>query len=116
MPPDRARGNTRIPQPSSWTTRCARRSTTLVDLAPLHQPKSRNRCDELRTRLPEVPHVACFDTAFHATLSAAASTYAVPAEWRERWGVRKFGFHGLSHAYASARAAELLGAAPAGGS
>ena len=55
------------------------------------------------------PHVACFDTAFHATLPAAAATYALPAEWRERLGVRRYGFHGLSHAYASRRAAELLG-------
>jgi acetate kinase len=54
-----------------------------------------------------VPAVACFDTAFHATLPAAAATYALPREWRERYGVRRFGFHGLSHAYASARASEL---------
>ena len=52
--------------------------------------------------LPGVPAVACFDTAFHATLPAAASTYALPAAWRERWGLRRYGFHGLSHAYASA--------------
>jgi acetate kinase len=48
--------------------------------------------------------VACFDTAFHATLPAAASTYALPREWRERFGLRRYGFHGLSHAYASRRA------------
>ena len=59
--------------------------------------------------LPDVPAVACFDTAFHATLPAAASTYALPAEWRKRWDLRRYGFHGLSHAYASRRAAELLG-------
>ena len=52
----------------------------------------------------------CFDTAFHATLPDAASTYALPAEWRERYGLRRYGFHGLSHAYASRRAAELTGA------
>jgi acetate kinase len=56
-----------------------------------------------------VPHVACFDTAFHATLPPAASTYAIPREWRDRWPLRRYGFHGLSHAYASRRAAELLG-------
>jgi acetate kinase len=55
--------------------------------------------------LPDTPAVACFDTAFHATLPPAAATYAVPAAWRERWGVRRYGFHGLSHAYASRRAA-----------
>jgi acetate kinase len=55
-----------------------------------------------------VPQVACFDTAFHATLPEAAFTYAVPGEWRERWGTRRYGFHGLSHAYVSRRVAELV--------
>jgi len=64
--------------------------------------------------LPDVPSVACFDTAFHATLPAAASTYALPPEWRKRWDLRRYGFHGLSHAYASRRAAEILGRAPEG--
>jgi acetate kinase len=82
----------------------------LVDLAPLHQPRSLAGIDALRTRLPDVVQVACFDTAFHMTMPAAASTYALPAEWRERWPIRRYGFHGLSHAYASRRAAELVGA------
>ncbi len=56
-----------------------------------------------------MPAVACFDTAFHARIPAAASTYALPHEWRRRWNLRRFGFHGLSHAYASRRAAELAG-------
>jgi acetate kinase len=81
----------------------------LVDLAPLHQPKSLDAIDLVAAALPETPAVACFDTSFHATLEPAAYTYAVPAAWRERWGVRKFGFHGLSHAYAARRAAELIG-------
>jgi acetate kinase len=59
--------------------------------------------------LPGVPAVACFDTAFHATMAPAASTYALPAAWRERWGVRRFGFHGLSHAWVARRVPELLG-------
>jgi acetate kinase len=80
----------------------------LTDLAPLHQPKSLRGLDAARAALPDVPHVACFDTAFHATLPAAAATYALPAAWRARWGIRRYGFHGLSHAYASRRAAELL--------
>jgi acetate kinase len=79
----------------------------LTDLAPLHQPKSLAALDAVARALPETPAVACFDTAFHATLPEAASTYAVPAAWRERWGVRRYGFHGLSHAYASRRAREL---------
>jgi acetate kinase len=83
----------------------------LIDLAPLHQPKSLAALAAVAEALPDTPAVACFDTAFHATLDAAAATYAVPAAWRERWGVRRFGFHGLSHAYASRRAAEITGAA-----
>ena len=82
----------------------------LIDLAPLHQPKSLSALDAVSERLAQVPAVACFDTAFHATLPLPAATYAVPREWRERWGARRFGFHGLSHAYASRRASELTGA------
>jgi len=83
----------------------------LTDLAPLHQPKSMAALDAVARALPGLPAVACFDTAFHATLPAAAATYALPAAWRERWDLRRYGFHGLSHAYASRRAAELTGAA-----
>jgi acetate kinase len=81
----------------------------LTDLAPLHQPKSLAALDAVSGLLPDLPAVACFDTAFHAHMPAAAATYAVPVEWRERWGVRRYGFHGLSHAYASRRAAQMLG-------
>jgi acetate kinase len=79
----------------------------LVELAPLHQPKSLAGLDAARELLPDVPHVACFDTAFHATLPAAAATFALPRRWRDRWGVRRYGFHGLSHAWAAGRAREL---------
>jgi acetate kinase len=81
----------------------------LVDLAPLHQPKSLAALDAVTRALPNLPAVACFDTAFHATIPAAAATYALPAEWRERWGLRRYGFHGLSHAWVARRAPELLG-------
>jgi acetate kinase len=81
----------------------------LAALAPLHQPKSLAGLEAIAAALPGVPNVACFDTAFHATIPAAAATYAIPAEWRRRWALRRYGFHGLSHAYASRRAAELLG-------
>ena len=81
----------------------------LVDLAPLHQPKSLDALDAVTAALPGVPAVACFDTAFHATLPPAAATYALPREWRERWGLRRYGFHGLSHAWIARRAPELLG-------
>jgi acetate kinase len=80
----------------------------LVDLAPLHQPKSLAALDAVTAALPELPAVACFDTAFHATLPPAAYTYALPAAWRERWGIRRYGFHGLSHAWIARRVPEML--------
>jgi acetate kinase len=85
----------------------------LVELAPLHQPKSLAALDAVSGALPDLPAVACFDTAFHATMAPAATTYALPAAWRERWHVRRYGFHGLSHAWVARRAAELLDATPA---
>jgi acetate kinase len=81
----------------------------LADLAPLHNPPAVAAIRALEALRPDLPAVACFDTAFHATIPVAASTYAVPTSWRERWPLRRYGFHGLSHAYASRRAAELLG-------
>ena len=85
------------------------RLESLTDLAPLHQPKSLAALDAVQAVLPGVPAVACFDTAFHATLPAAAATFALPEEWRTRWNLRRYGFHGLSHSYVSRRAARLLG-------
>jgi acetate kinase len=86
----------------------------LVDLAPLHQPASLSALDAVSRELPNVPAVVCFDTAFHSTLPPEASTYAVPARWREEFGARRYGFHGLSHSYASRRAAQMLGRSPQG--
>jgi len=80
----------------------------LTDLAPLHQPKSFAALDAVTAQLPDVAAVASFDTAFHTTIPAAAATYAVPRQWRERYAIRRYGFHGLSHAYCSHRAAQLL--------
>jgi len=85
----------------------------LTDLAPLHQPRALAGIGAARRVLPGLPGVACFDTAFHAGMPAAAARYALPADWTTRFGLRRFGFHGLSHAYASGRAAQLLGAEPA---
>jgi acetate kinase len=82
--------------------------TELSALAPLHQPKSLAALAAVSGALDDVPAVACFDTAFHATLPPAAYTYALPLQWRERWGLRKYGFHGLAHQSAARRAAELL--------
>ncbi|HYZ52591.1 MAG TPA: acetate/propionate family kinase [Streptosporangiaceae bacterium] len=84
----------------------------LASLAPLHQPKSLAGIDAVSAVLPDIPAVACFDTAFHAGMPAAAASYALPPQWRKRWELRRYGFHGLSHAYATRRAGELLGRLP----
>ena len=81
----------------------------LADLAPLHNPPAVAAMRALDALRPGLPTVACFDTAFHTQMPAAASTYAIPTAWSERWPLRRYGFHGLSHAYASRRTAELLG-------
>lgn len=84
------------------------------ELAPLHNPRAVAGIRTLTQLLPDPPVVACFDTAFHAGLPAAAATYALPAEWNQRWRLRRYGFHGLSHAYAVRRAATLVGRPLAG--
>jgi acetate kinase len=88
--------------------------TDLIAIAPLHNPPSLDVIDAAMAALPELPHVAVFDTAFHATLSPEARTYPVPHDWTVRWGLRRFGFHGLSHAYGARRAAEMIGRSPDG--
>ena len=102
-------GGTLYAAPVLVTGEVRRRLESLTDLAPLHQPKSLAALDAVTGVLPDTPAVACFDTAFHATIPEAAATFALPAEWRARWTLRRYGFHGLSHAYVSRRAAELTG-------
>jgi acetate kinase len=84
----------------------------LTDLAPLHQPKSLAALDTVSKHLPKIPAVACFDTAFHAHMPPAATTYALPAAWRERWPIRRYGFHGLSHGWVARQAPQMLGRPP----
>ena len=84
----------------------------LTDLAPLHQPRALAGIEAARRALPGVPGVACFDTAFHAGLPEAAAMYALPGAWTLRFGLRRFGFHGLSHGYAARRAAAILAREP----
>ncbi|HEX5094609.1 MAG TPA: acetate/propionate family kinase, partial [Acidimicrobiia bacterium] len=105
-------GGTEFTDPAEIDEDVLRRLDALAPLAPLHQPRAIELIREARSLVPGVPHVACFDTAFHATIPDFATTYALPSAWRERWPVRKFGFHGLSHAYAARRAAEDLGRTP----
>lgn len=101
-------GGTRFTKPTRLGHDVVKALEDLADLAPLHQPKSLAGIDAVGAVLADVPAVACFDTAFHASLPEAAYTYALPHEWRTRWDVRRYGFHGLSHSYASRRAAELV--------
>ena len=82
-------------------------------LAPLHNGPALELLEQLQGALPDQPHVVCFDTAFHRSLPDEAAVYPIPWEWTARLGVRRYGFHGLSHAYAARRTAELLGRRPA---
>ena len=80
----------------------------LAELAPLHNPASLDGITAVEQVLPTIPQVAAFDTAFHTTLSAAARTYPVPQKWTREWGMRRYGFHGLSHSYCASRAAAIM--------
>ena len=84
------------------------RINELAELAPLHNPPSLETLAAAEDVLPDVPHVAVFDTAFHATLLPEAYTYPLPHQWTREWGIRRYGFHGMSHAYCAQRASELL--------
>ncbi len=81
----------------------------LSSLAPLHDPPAVLGIDVARKALPDLPHVAVFDTAFFHDLPPAAATYAIDRELAERWDIRRYGFHGTSHQYVSEQAAEFLG-------
>ena len=81
----------------------------LVPLAPLHNPPALAGIAVARKLLPGVPQIAVFDTAFHATLPPEGRQYAIDASLARRWAVRRYGFHGTSHAYVSRRTAEMLG-------
>lgn len=81
----------------------------LRDLAPLHQPSNLLGIELFESLMPGVAQVAAFDTSFHSTLSEAAYSYPLPEQWTQQWGIRRFGFHGLSHQYCSQRAAQMLG-------
>ncbi len=90
------------------------RLNELAPLAPLHNPPGVLGIEVARRIVPDLPHIAVFDTAFFHDLPAAAATYAIDRETAEAWGVRRYGFHGTSHQYVSEQAAEFLGADPAG--
>ena len=78
-----------------------RRLAAATELAPLHNTPALEAIREARAQLPDIPHVAVFDSAFHETIPEEAATYALPARVRDEWGIRRFGFHGLSVQWAS---------------
>jgi acetate kinase len=80
-----------------------------ADVAPAHNPPYLRAMRELRAKLPQIPLVAAFETGFHQTIPPAHRAYAIPSEWREKYGIERFGFHGASHRYIAGRIAELLG-------
>jgi acetate kinase len=106
-------GGAEFTRPTRLDRSVENRLSRLSELAPLHNPPALAATEAAMRLRPGIPNVACFDTAFHATLPPEAATYAIPTAWAERWELRRFGFHGLSHAYAARRAAELLDQPPA---
>jgi acetate kinase len=86
----------------------------LSELAPLHNPPALSAIGAARRAIPGVPHVAVFDTAFFADLPPDRHVYPLPYEWYEERGIRRHGFHGISHAYCAGRAADFLGRPPEG--
>ena len=102
-------GGSEFVEPVLIDERVVRRLHALSDLAPLHQPKSLHGLEIVTRALPDVRPSRASTRPFTPRMPAAATTYALPPEWRKRWDLRRFGFHGLSHAYASRRAAELAG-------
>lgn len=84
-----------------------------AQLAPLHNPMNLSGIRATLARFPDIPQVAVFDTAFHQTLPRHAYLYAVPRAWYQDWGLRRYGFHGISHAFMAAEAAQRLGKATA---
>lgn len=102
-------GGSRFIQPTIIDEQVEKTIEELAPLAPLHNPPNLEGIRVARSVFPHLPHVAVFDTAFHATIPRHAATYAVPREWTAKYAVRRYGFHGISVAYVSRRAAELLG-------
>jgi acetate kinase len=94
-------GGPRFREPVLIDDEVERELAAAVELAPLHNAPALAAIERARVALPDLPHVAVFDSAFHATIPSEASTYALPARARENWGIRRYGFHGLSVQWAS---------------
>ncbi|MCQ8191429.1 acetate kinase [Streptomyces rugosispiralis] len=106
-------GGTRFTEPTLITDEVVEEIEKLIPLAPLHNPANVTGIKVARALRPDLPQVAVFDTAFHSTIPEAAARYAIDVATADRWGVRRYGFHGTSHAYVSRATAELLGKEPA---
>jgi acetate kinase len=96
-------GGRRFDRPVLIDEQVERAIEELSILAPLHNRRAIEEIHRAQEALPDVPHVAVFDTAFHRTMPAAAATYAIPARWREDWDVHRYGFHGISVQWAAAQ-------------
>ncbi len=103
-------GGTDLTAPTLIDAHVEDRIEAASTLAPLHQDRILLGIRATRRLFPDRPNVACFDTAFHTTMPAAASTYALPAAWRDRWPLHRLGFHGSSHAHVAAVAGTIAGA------
>ncbi len=101
-------GGTDFVRPTMIDQRVIDALQRISNLAPLHNPPALKVIDGALAKLPDATHVAVFDTAFFANLPLRAVTFPVPYSWREQYGIRRYGFHGISHAYCASRAAELL--------
>jgi acetate kinase len=106
-------GGTRFTEPTLITDEVVAGIEQLVPLAPLHNPANIAGIKVARKLRPDLPQVAVFDTAFHATVPEAAARYAIDAATADRYGIRRYGFHGTSHSYVSRATAALLGKEPA---
>ena len=101
-------GGTQLRRPVRVTPDIIAQVTALADLAPLHNGIAAATMTAGLAAIPHLPHVAVFDTAFHATLPEEAYRYPVPDRWYSEWGIRRYGFHGISVAWSAERAAALL--------
>ncbi len=105
-------GGNEFTQPCRITRQVVESLEHLIPLAPLHLPGTLEVIQVSREILAQIPHIAVFDTAFHQTIPDTAAIYPIPKAWTDRWKLRRFGFHGLSHEYCTTRTQELLGDSP----
>src|SRR5450432_3451022 len=107
-------GGDKFKGPELVTDRVLREIRELVELAPLHNSSDAEVIETVCAAFPRRPVVAVFDTVFHRTLPAVASTYALPVELSERYHLRRYGFHGIAHQFVSGRLAQNIGPRPLG--